>query len=192
MPHARASPPLSLGCGLRVTPTHALRCSSMLIAVEQLAALESSMQRGVADCAAESLVAAGCHVIMVCIHASAHTHIPEQVLRFLSCAQFLLRSGMAAQLFLLQAFEDRLLSASEAANRVGLQLMALDGWLVLPCSLPPSISPAGVATYCAPPVLLHQWLRQLLGTLSALEPPSGRAGGHHVQIGHVGGCMWPV
>ena len=151
-----------------------------------LAALDSSLQGRVADQAAEAVISAGCFIVGACIRAMCSTGPPVPPSQGLSCACFVLHSGAAAQRYMRAAFADGQASATDVADCMGSQIIALDSWLRLVGSLPAHPSTAALAEQCAPPALLHLWVRETEASLHALEQPSWKPGASPAQGGMAG------
>lgn len=135
--------------------------------MECIAAVDSRTQGQVVSIATERLVGAACHLIDICVNASMVVGVPAP--RFLSCAQFLLRTGLLVQRFIVASVEAGQLPAGDAVGCLGVQVMALENWLLLVRCLPDLTSPAALAEQYAPSALVQQWLRQVLASLCSLD-----------------------
>lgn len=135
--------------------------------------LHSKLQGDVADFATERLVGAACELVRTCSEVCASTGTPDLLPRFMPCIQLVLRNGTAAQQFLMWLFQQGVLDDDCLVGSVGAQVRALDSWLLL---VRTSTASPALAEECTPPVLLHQWLRQLLQIMHALEPTVWKPG----------------
>lgn len=131
-------------------------------------------------------VIAICNLISLYAHLCAGTSVGllDMWQRFMPSATFLLRSGAAAQRFMLQEVQRGAAAPRWLSATVVAQLAALDMWQLTVCSLAGAASGAAASDAiaalvqaCAPPTLLREWLQCTLTSLQLLEPPSWKPGG---------------
>lgn len=147
------------------------------MAAERLAALDASIADNVSDEPTLKLVTVACLLISACAQLYGRSGVPEPHTRFPACAQFLLRCGGAAQQWAVQQVQRGAMRPDKLEHVVTIQVMALESWQLVVCTLLLNASAAAAAAACAPPALLHQWLHQTLASLRVLAPLSWKPGG---------------
>ena len=145
------------------------------MAAEGLATLDAGRRGTVNDSATVLVITTACQLVTMYAHiCSSMSRVPPD---FLRCGEFLLRSGAAAQRFVMRQVQLGNMAAGELCSTLCAQVGAIDEWQAMAHATVLPDAAAILMPASAPPALLHQWLQCTLDSLRQLGPPAWKLGG---------------